>query len=39
MDVDDFFGMIEVKDLKSLSVAVEALMGNGQKKAKAKAKL
>ena len=39
MDIDDFFGMIEVKDLKSLSVAVEALMGNGQKKAKAKAKL
>jgi hypothetical protein len=39
MSVDDFFGMIEVKDLKSLSVAVEALMGNDQKKAKAKAKL
>ena len=39
MDVDDFFGMIEVKDLKNLSVAVEALMGSGQKKAKAKAKL
>jgi hypothetical protein len=39
MDVDDFFGMIEVKDLKSLSVAVEALMGHDQKKAKAKAKL
>jgi len=35
MDVDDFFGMIEVGDLPALSEAVQKVMG-GQKKTKAK---
>jgi len=37
MDVDDFFGMIEISDLQKLSEAVAKVMGGTQKKTKAKA--
>lgn len=39
MDVDDFFGIIEVTDLQMLSKAVESLMGSSQKKTKGKKKV
>ena len=32
MDVDDFFGMIEISDLQKLSEAVAKVMGGTQKK-------
>ena len=37
MEVDDFFGMIEISDLATLSEAVAQLMGGAQKKTKGKA--
>ena len=37
MDVDDFFGMVEISDLQKLSEAVAKVMGGTQKKTKAKA--
>jgi hypothetical protein len=37
MEVDDFFGMIEISDLGSLSETVAKIMGGAQKKTRAKA--
>jgi len=37
MEVDDFFGMIEISDLATLSETVAKIMGGAQKKTRAKA--
>ena len=37
MEVDDFFGMIEISDLGTLSETVAKIMGGTQKKTRAKA--
>mgnify|MGYP000556999746 FL=1 len=37
MEVDDFFGMIEISDLGTLSETVAKIMGGAQKKTRAKA--